>query len=63
VKLQDTVSQLGQGAIVDCSTEHFGHSDVRVILVRKVWERELSALAEGRPLKQWVRPESQVTGL
>ena len=26
--------------------------------LRKVWERELRALAEGRPLKQWTRPET-----
>jgi hypothetical protein len=27
-----------------------------VILLRKIYERELRALAEGRPLKQWSVP-------
>jgi hypothetical protein len=28
-----------------------------LILIRKIWERELQALEEGKPLKQWVRSE------
>ena len=32
-------------------------SDVLVLLYRQIWERELHSLAEGRPLKQWHRPE------
>ena len=28
-----------------------------IILLRKIWSRELEALAEGRPLTQWRRPE------
>lgn len=63
VKFQDSVSQGGQGRIVDRSTEHLGATDTRVVLWRKLWERELRALAEGRSLKQWYRPESHVTGL
>lgn len=53
---QDTVAQAGQGAIFDRSNEHLGRSDVAVIMRRKLWERELRALAEGGPLKQWTRP-------
>lgn len=53
---QDTVAQAGQGAIWDRQDEHLGRSDVAVIMRRKIWERELRALAEGRPLKQWTRP-------
>ena len=25
--------------------------------MRKIWEREVSALAQNKPLKQWTRPE------
>ena len=28
-----------------------------MILLRKIWERELLALAEGSALKQWKSPE------
>ncbi len=60
VSAQDYVSQVGQGAIVDRSNEHLGRTDVGVILLRKMWTRELRALAEGRPLKQWKRPDDLV---
>jgi 5,5'-dehydrodivanillate O-demethylase len=63
VKFQDSVSQVGQGRIADRSAEHLGRTDEKVILWRKLWERELRALAEGRPLKQWVRPEHHVAGI
>jgi hypothetical protein len=63
VKVQDCVSQVGQGRIADRSEEHLGKTDESVILFRKIWERELRALHEGRPLKRWYRPESHMTGL
>jgi 5,5'-dehydrodivanillate O-demethylase oxygenase subunit len=55
--IQDVVSQWGQGAIRDREHERLGRSDKGVILLRRLWERELRALAEGRPLKQWTIPE------
>jgi 5,5'-dehydrodivanillate O-demethylase oxygenase subunit len=51
--VEDYTTQVGQGPIADRSTEHLGRIDVGVILLRKIWQRELRALAEGRPLKQW----------
>jgi 5,5'-dehydrodivanillate O-demethylase len=57
VHTQDYVAQVGQGAIADRSEEHLGRSDVGIILFRKIWQRELRALAEGRPLKKWVLPQ------
>jgi len=57
VHVQDYVAQVGQGAIADRAEEHLGRSDVGIILFRKIWERELRALAEGRPLKKWVLPQ------
>jgi len=57
VNVQDTVAQAGQGVIADRAHERLGRSDVQLILLRKIWRRELQALAEGRPLKQWTRTE------
>jgi 5,5'-dehydrodivanillate O-demethylase len=54
---QDTVAQIGQGLVADREHERLGRSDVGVILIRKLWEQELRALAEGRPLRQWATPE------
>ncbi len=57
VHAQDYVAQVGQGSLADRAREHLGRSDVGVILFRRIWERELRALAEGRPLKKWVLPQ------
>jgi 5,5'-dehydrodivanillate O-demethylase len=55
VNIQDSVSQMGQGPIANRAQERLGRSDTGVILLRKLWERELRALAEGRPLTPWRR--------
>jgi 5,5'-dehydrodivanillate O-demethylase len=57
VHAQDYVAQVGQGSRADRGREHLGRSDSGVILFRKIWERELRALAEGRPLKKWLLPQ------
>ena len=58
VMLEDEVAQRGQGAIAVRSNEHLGRSDRGVFLLRKIWERELRNLVEGRPVKQWTyRPD------
>jgi 5,5'-dehydrodivanillate O-demethylase len=65
VNVQDYVAQVGQGIIADREHERLGRGDQGVILLRKLWARELRALAEGRPLKAWARPErlEATTGL
>ncbi len=55
VRLQDDIAQIGQGRTADRTTERLGRSDVGVITIRKIWARELAALAAGRPLKPWQR--------
>lgn len=53
VAIQDLVTQMGMGTLPDRSKERLGRSDALVVLVRRIYERELAALAEGRPQKQW----------
>jgi 5,5'-dehydrodivanillate O-demethylase len=53
----DDVTQVGQGPIPDWTTERLGSSDVGIILLRNLWRRDLRALAEGRPIKDWRQPE------
>jgi len=55
--IEDYVTQVGQGAIPERSNEHLGRSDAGVILLRKIWQRELQALAKGKPLKEWSAAE------
>jgi len=58
VMLEDEVAQTAQGVIAVRSNEHLGRSDRGVFLLRKIWERELRNLAEGKPIKQWTyRPD------
>jgi 5,5'-dehydrodivanillate O-demethylase len=57
VNIQDHVAQEGQGAIPERDTERLGRSDTAIILMRKIWLRELRALSEGRPLKNWFLPD------
>jgi 5,5'-dehydrodivanillate O-demethylase len=50
--VEDYLMQVGQGAL-DRSQDRLGRIDVGVLLLRKIWQRELRAMAEGRPIKQW----------
>ncbi|MES2259487.1 MAG: Rieske 2Fe-2S domain-containing protein [Pseudomonadota bacterium] len=56
--VQDEVVQVGQGVIPDRrkGVEFLGASDVGVVAIRKLWIEELTALKEGRPLRNWNRP-------
>ena len=57
VWIQDYATQVGQGPLALRKNELLGRSDRALILIRKIWERELQALQEGKPLKQWLRSE------
>jgi len=56
VRLEDEVVLAAQGAIPDRENETLGRSDMGVVLLRQIWQRELAALAEGGQLKKWTRP-------
>lgn len=53
IRLQDDIALVGQGRLVDRTYDLLGTSDVGVAMIRKLWQRELHAFAEGRPLKAW----------
>ncbi len=54
--IEDYCAQVGQGPIAERAHERLGRVDVGVILLRNIWQRELKALADGHPLKQWGAP-------
>ena len=58
--VEDNVALAGQGRITERHKDRLGQSDKGIILLRKIWERELRALAEGRPLKAWSRPTTRL---
>lgn len=59
IRIQDGVAICGQGKIVDRAREFLGTSDAAVILLRKLWQRELKALAAGRATAQFGTPDPQ----
>ncbi len=62
VMVQDWITQAGQGVIhTDRKKELLASSDATVIMNRRILRRELQALAEGRPLKQWVCDPAQLS--
>jgi 5,5'-dehydrodivanillate O-demethylase len=60
VRLQDDVVLTAQGAIPDRENEYLERSDVALVMLRKIWRRELQALASGKPLKRWMKPTDLV---
>ena len=58
--VQDNVVLSGQGLIYSRDGERLGTSDEPMILLRRLYERELKALAEGRPLKAWQRERDKL---
>ena len=51
--IEDVVAQGGQGTIADRNAEKLGRSDVGILAMRRIWSREMRAIAEGTPVKQW----------
>ena len=53
VRMQDHIAQIGQGRIGDHAKDMLGQGDIGIAMIRRLWARELKALAEGKPLKPW----------
>jgi 5,5'-dehydrodivanillate O-demethylase len=60
VRTQDGVAVVGQGSIADRSREHLGASDAGVVLLRRIWRRELQRLARGEAPTSYRRPEDLI---
>ena len=52
---QDYVAMMGQGATVDRTQERLGKSDAGILLLRKIFWREMEAMRSGQPTKSWRR--------
>ena len=61
IMVQDWIIQKGQGVIhTKRKEERLASSDATVVINRKLLRRELRALAEGQPLKEWRYVEEEV---
>jgi 5,5'-dehydrodivanillate O-demethylase oxygenase subunit len=47
---------LREAPVADRRSERLGRSDSGIVLLRKLWSRELRSLAAGRPMTNWVVP-------
>lgn len=56
IYIQDNVTQIGQSVIADREHEHLGTADAAIILLRKIWQRELRRLATNETLTSWKIP-------
>ena len=54
---QDYLAQRGQGVVADRDNEILGRSDAGIALLRRIFAREMQALATGRPAKMWRKLE------
>lgn len=52
---QDIVAWVGQGTIADRTQEHLGRSDMGIIMLRRSFEENMKAVAEGREPKAIIR--------
>jgi len=54
---QDYVAMMGQGPIVDRTQEKLGKSDAGILLLRRIFWREMEAMRSSQPTKAWRRLE------
>jgi 5,5'-dehydrodivanillate O-demethylase len=58
VLIEDGVVLLGQGVLPDRSLNQLGSSDAAIILLRKLYARELAAVEANRPLTKFPAPDA-----
>jgi len=54
--IEDYVTQVGQGPPSERGRERLVDTDKKVILLRRLWLKEVGNLMEGRPLTDWKMP-------
>ena len=58
VLIEDGIVLLGQGVLPDRSQNRLGSSDAAIILLRRLYARELAAIEAGRPLTKFPTPDA-----
>jgi 5,5'-dehydrodivanillate O-demethylase len=61
VMIQDAISCVGQGTEREREDDNLGASDRVVSMLRRLWTREMRAIAEGGKVKRWKIPKSLQT--
>lgn len=59
--IQDNTAIAGQGRIYDDrENEYLGRSDIPIMLLRKIYQREIRAVMDGKPVKRWRLPREKL---
>ena len=58
VLIEDGIVLRGQGVLPDRSQNRLGHSDAAIIMLRKLYARELAAIEAGEPLTKFPTPDA-----
>jgi 5,5'-dehydrodivanillate O-demethylase len=53
VEVEDSLAQGGQGTIANRHAERLGRTDAGIVRLRRIVERELTAMLEDRPTRTW----------
>jgi 5,5'-dehydrodivanillate O-demethylase len=56
--IEDYTTQVGQGPIAGRGVETLSTNDSKPLLIRRLWLREVTAMLEGKPMKDWQVPPS-----
>jgi 5,5'-dehydrodivanillate O-demethylase oxygenase subunit len=54
--IEDYITQVGQGPVASRGRELLAPTDERLIVMRRLWLREVNALVADRPLTDWKIP-------
>jgi 5,5'-dehydrodivanillate O-demethylase oxygenase subunit len=57
VNVQDDVALAAQPPVGSRPSDRLGRSDIQIIILRRIYARELRALAAGQPLTEWRIPD------
>ncbi|MGY9006572.1 MAG: hypothetical protein ACKVJQ_10890, partial [Alphaproteobacteria bacterium] len=60
--IEDYVTQVGQGPIATRGKEMIALSEERLVMQRRLWLREISAMLDGKPLTEWEIPNTPFIG-
>lgn len=59
--IEDYCTQVGQGPVRGRGPENLAATDARLVMLRRLWIREVSALVNGQPLTEWQMPSTPLS--
>jgi hypothetical protein len=54
--IEDYVTQVGQGPVASRTPEMLAPTDAKLVLLRRLWLREINTMLEAGPMTEWKVP-------